>query len=377
MNTALAAKKYIPALTSIRAIAAFMVFLHHYNFIPTFDSRLFELFLFQGYAGVSLFFTLSGFLIHRNYIHKFADFKLGLLKSYFVNRFARVYPMYLILSVAALLLLQVKSPYYWFLNLSLIKGFSDAYKFQLISTTWSLTVEECFYFLFPLLIFFRFKKIPYIIILFAIYLSGYGLYELGNYLQYEFFMYPDKFVIIYTFFGRVFEFLLGMMCSELLTKDKIKLFNKPIYTYSGVALSLFAFAALTYIASIDVTAKTPNKIVAMFYDEGLLVHHFILPIGFTLCILGLATESSLLQKIMSTKIFELLGKSSYVFYLLQGVMFNIFLYKLWPDPDNISIFITMTLASVALFVFVEDPLNKVIRGQGTAFEELKKLKYIF
>ena len=57
--------RMIPALTGLRAVAAYAVFLHHYNPAPagTFGYRLFA----QGYVGVSIFFVLSGFLIHYRY----------------------------------------------------------------------------------------------------------------------------------------------------------------------------------------------------------------------------------------------------------------------------------------------------------------------
>jgi peptidoglycan/LPS O-acetylase OafA/YrhL len=50
-------KEYFPSLTGFRAIAAWMVFAHHYNPLPRtlFISDVTN----EGYTGVTLFFVLS------------------------------------------------------------------------------------------------------------------------------------------------------------------------------------------------------------------------------------------------------------------------------------------------------------------------------
>ena len=53
--------KYFPALTGLRAIAAYMVFFHHFNFFSQFGESLLSRMVNEFYAGVSVFFVLSGF----------------------------------------------------------------------------------------------------------------------------------------------------------------------------------------------------------------------------------------------------------------------------------------------------------------------------
>ena len=143
----------IPALTGLRAIAAYLVFLHHYNpaATGTFANRLFE----QGYVGVSIFFILSGFLIYHRYADEYFEQENWSWRTYLQNRFARIFPLY-----ALLLLVTVGTNYLlgrtmnWPLlgvNLTLLKGFFDTYKFSGIAQSWSLTVEACFYLSAPLL----------------------------------------------------------------------------------------------------------------------------------------------------------------------------------------------------------------------------------
>ena len=75
--------KYLPALTGIRIIAAYMVFFHHYNPInKDFFGIVIYNFFTELHVGVTLFFVLSGFLItHRYYDFSKINYKQYLLKA--------------------------------------------------------------------------------------------------------------------------------------------------------------------------------------------------------------------------------------------------------------------------------------------------------
>lgn len=350
-----------------------MVFLHHKNFIPTFGNQFSEIFLFQGYTGVSLFFVLSGFLIHRNYVQQITDINFSFLKNYFFNRFARIYPMYFLILMVAMQSFPGVDIYFWFMQLSLFKGFFNDFKFSVVSTSWSLTVEECFYLFFPILAISRNRKISYLLILAAIYMIGFGLLQLGtNFIDSGFFA-PFSFVSLYTFFGRALEFILGMWASELVLNNKLRQFSRPLYTYAGVFGSIITLLILAFIGWKHKTNDFDFQIVAMFTTEGFLVHQFVLPLVFTLLVIGLSVENSILEKIFSTKFCQLLGKSSYVFYLLQGGTFYLYYRKFNPYAENTEIFLTMCLTSILMFLLLEDPLNRLIRRKTGKFYELKKL----
>ena len=91
--------KYFNALTGIRAIAAYMVFFHHYN---PFVKFIYSYFIYSNinefHIGVTLFFVLSGFLISFKYLNN-NDFNYT---KYFINRFSRIYPIYFILTILPL-----------------------------------------------------------------------------------------------------------------------------------------------------------------------------------------------------------------------------------------------------------------------------------
>ena len=79
--------EYFPGLTGIRAIAAFMVFIHHYNPFLESNSYLKLRSIFgEFHVGVSLFFVLSGFLIgYRYYAIPKLNFKQYMLKKFLFN----------------------------------------------------------------------------------------------------------------------------------------------------------------------------------------------------------------------------------------------------------------------------------------------------
>ena len=158
---------YYPALTGVRAIAAYLVFFHHFN--PIVDKQSFAfLFIEQGHIGVTIFYVLSGLLICARYYDQ-TEVSRQWAAKYWRNRIARIYPVYLITTVITLLLmelapgLKVGVDNQWltfsagqkvivsFLNITMLKGFSESFKFSGVAQGWSLTVEETFYLFAPLL----------------------------------------------------------------------------------------------------------------------------------------------------------------------------------------------------------------------------------
>ena len=97
--------RFIPSLTGIRAIAALWVLVGHYS------SYLFEQFgfpkttlmqplLLSAWAGVDLFFVLSGFIIAHNYAAGWTSSTKS-FSRFLLKRVARLFPVYLITTLAA------------------------------------------------------------------------------------------------------------------------------------------------------------------------------------------------------------------------------------------------------------------------------------
>ena len=80
----------LPALTSLRFFAAFYVLMFHYIGSAG-DPKIISI----GYTGVTFFFILSGFILSHNYSN--VDFaKPRVVKSYFIARIARIYPVFIL-----------------------------------------------------------------------------------------------------------------------------------------------------------------------------------------------------------------------------------------------------------------------------------------
>jgi peptidoglycan/LPS O-acetylase OafA/YrhL len=160
-------RAFYPALDGLRAIAFLLVFLYHYSGFP------------WGWAGVNVFFVLSGFLItgilydSRNDLHR--------VRNFYIRRFLRIFPLY----YGVFLLVLLFDPFFhwrwslqwlaWplyianFLPFVSSSIFSDGTNIQIAAYAWlkpansnlifylghfwSLCVEEQFYFVWPWVVF--------------------------------------------------------------------------------------------------------------------------------------------------------------------------------------------------------------------------------
>jgi peptidoglycan/LPS O-acetylase OafA/YrhL len=241
---------YIPALTGVRALAAYLVFISHYSYV--FDEHLpieFQRFFREFHIGVTIFFTLSGFLIAYRY---YDNFKLTTpwFKQYLKNRVARIYPMYFLLTLGAFV-------YYGFSHdQAITKGFSNPFLLLLMHVTflrgffyqlwdtgiaqgWSLTVEECFYFSAPFIFLIIKKYNKFYIQPFIITGIGFLLVLLFRNVNWYGFFGNFTFMMVYTFFGRCFEFFVGIQLALLVKKRGLKTAGKFNFTYTGFLLIFF------------------------------------------------------------------------------------------------------------------------------------------
>ncbi|MGK9168051.1 acyltransferase [Inquilinus limosus] len=104
-------QQYFPALTALRGIAALCVVLFHYSIgsFPNLHPTDLTFFFGKSYLFVDLFFALSGFILMHVYGRSFADgpsaAKLG---PFLRARFARLYPLHLVVLGGFVLLELVK-----------------------------------------------------------------------------------------------------------------------------------------------------------------------------------------------------------------------------------------------------------------------------
>jgi peptidoglycan/LPS O-acetylase OafA/YrhL len=160
--TALAYPQDLKSLTSLRFIAAFWVLLYHFKDHLALDLGRWGL-IADGYLGVDLFFTLSGFILAHVYLTQFEGGRFG-YGGFLKNRIARVYPMHLA-ALAAMIVLFAGAT-----ALGAGVGSPDAFKWSDLPAhlfmvhawgttpavgwnfpSWSISAEWAAYLLFPLI----------------------------------------------------------------------------------------------------------------------------------------------------------------------------------------------------------------------------------
>jgi peptidoglycan/LPS O-acetylase OafA/YrhL len=383
-------KHYIPALTGVRALAAYLVFVSHYAY--AFDEnfpRAVQRFLAELHIGVTIFFVLSGFLIAFRY---FDSFQLtgNWFKQYLKNRVARIYPMYFLLTAGAFISYYFThnqkvtngfgSPVGLFLmNITFLRGFFDQLKFTGVAQGWSLTVEECFYFSAPFIFYCAQKYRKFYVQPLLVTGMGVLLVLMFRNVNWYGFFGNFTFMMLYTFLGRCFEFFAGIQLALIVRRKNLNGQTRRGYTYPGFGLIFVC----VWILSVLPVPK--GQLAGLHNPLGIVTNNYLLAASIALFFYGLLTEITILKKILSNKFIELLGKSSYIFYLIHlGYIADFLHYSLnrlndyvfalydkwgvdWHSPfeyDNLNVlyaFIILNGISIMLFKLIEEPLNHYIR----------------
>lgn len=355
--------KYFDSLTGVRAIAAYLVYLHHFNPVnSTLVHPVIYDFIQEFHIGVTIFFVLSGFLITYRY-YESDNFNV---KKYFVNRFSRIYPMYFLLTTITFIgliiskcSLNLNDIYIYIMNITLLRGFFDELKFTLIAQGWTLTLEETFYIVAPLIfILIKYSKNLIFILPFMFIIIGIIMVIVFRKFEFYGFFKSFGFMFGYTFFGRCFEFFAGIILA-LILKAKAINFKFNYFTFSGFVLiivSVFIMSITKGYANFGIQTKF-----------GFFINTIILPLfGIVPFFYGLIHEKTIFSKLLSSKIFILLGKSSYVFYLIHLGFFHVFLRGFFNN--YIFIFLLLNIISILIYRFIENPLCVFFKNKLTLAE---------
>ena len=330
-------------ITGLRAVAVIAVVLYHSEYLN----------ISSGFLGVDVFFVISGYLITDKII---SEINAGTFKFsvFYIKRARRILPaLYLGLLFSTLVLIifyfpedveDFKSSMFYTLIFSSnvyfwnnINYFSPQIETRLLAHTWSLGIEEQFYFLLPLglvIVYKLFKKDKHIelLIFSAIILSF--LITISD----IFFIPVTKFYLLPT---RLWEFLLGSLCSLVLTKNAYKK-NKNVSDISFLLLILSFFIFNKY----DIH---PGYIT-------------LLPTVATLVMIIFNEPSSIANRILENKTVQTIGLASYSIYILHYPIFSIDSYWLLAnffDTFQWLIDFVLIICSVCIGIlawkFVETP----------------------
>lgn len=347
-------KHYFSALTGLRAVAAGLVFVHHFNpFGPErFGWRIHKL-AAETHVGVTIFFVLSGFLIGYQYLERQV-----VLRTYFAKRIARIYPMYFLLTTFTFAVLYFQGKPFYFgdyvLNITFLRGLFKDYVYTGIGQGWSLTVEEMFYLSVPTALWFIRRNGHWLWgIPLALTGLGIGMVLLCQLHPWHGFFGSFNFLFRFTYMGRAVEFFTGMGLAWWLRRPGLNSTPRGI-TYWGVVCTLLCIGALSLLHGPKIGR------LGVLQPPGLVINNLFLPLlGVGPLLWGLVGEQTWLSRFLSTRLMVLLGKSSYVFYLIHiGVIHDLLYHALRSDVMTL---LGLYGLSGLLYWAVEEPLNHLLR----------------
>lgn len=410
--------KQIPALTGIRFIAAASVALAHGSvwFLagngPTLDLNIETL----AWFGMSVFFTLSGFVIQYNYGAAIAASPRKAIPEFIVARVARIYPLFIVLFV--LELLTGPMVWRWFLGMqgppgrfswhivpfelgmvqswffANVAGFPPIYQFEQVgAVSWSVSTEWFFYLAFPLVcpLLSRIKTVRGAMLC-AI---GAVTIELGIDVAVLILQNRINLLAIHTYgpetalpnwqnslinwivyfapFCRIWEFLLGCSLAKLhqlwLVEDS---------TPSRVVLDVVAGIGVVAIIWVFWFAahNPPFGLRMSLFD--IARNNIALAAPVALILVAAAQPVSIAGRLLSAKWLVFLGEASFGLYLVHFIVYQRFPRVPWHTNGELfghlgALALAFTLAvcvAVLLHFIFEAPARKAVRGwfQGLSAE---------
>jgi len=343
--------KYRPEIDGLRAISIIAVLIYHSD-LPIFGRYLFN----GGFIGVDIFFIISGYLIGSIIINELnSDKKFSYIK-FLKRRIRRILPVLFFIILASLLFsyLYILPENFIDISKSTLSSvlFSSNYYFSYAGDvydaadsrylpflhTWSLSVEEQFYIIFPIvsLLIFKyhrqhFAKILVLIILLSFFIA---VYFSTNYPTYNFYSLPS----------RAWEILIGVCIAkyEIYNNGFPKIKNRLLsnfITFGGFFLILLSF---------------------FIFNEEMLLPSYptLLPIIGTSILIIFAGNNDLITKFLTNKIIVFCGLISYSLYLWHYPIYS-FSYVLEFSYENVSrrLIVLTILLSILTYYFIEKPFR--------------------
>jgi peptidoglycan/LPS O-acetylase OafA/YrhL len=341
---------YRPDIDILRAIAVLSVLCFHWD-IPPF---------LGGFVGVDVFFVISGFLITQLIFHEIQAGKFSFARFY-ERRIRRILPaLYAVIAVtgfAAWYLLLPPQFIDFARSIIAVTLFSSNILFwqeagyfdapaltKPLLHTWSLSVEEQFYLIFPALLVVLFKRSTNSVatrnsVAAILVLAGssfaYNTWQLNVAPSSAFYLSP----------GRAWEFLMG----SLLAVGNIPTIRTRFVEFSVASIGI----AMIITAAVRFTSKTPFPGMSA-----------LLPcVGTVLCIWANTNRNPGRIERALTRVPIFYGKISYSLYLWH---WPIWLFaRLWLRPDGdfpattkLAIFALASALSFVTFRLVEQPFRK-------------------
>ena len=312
-------KSHIKNLDGIRGLAILLVLLYHFCHLIELKWPLGLNFIIDmGWAGVDLFFVLSGFLITSILIE--AKGSNNYFKTFYMRRFFRIFPLYYL----ALFIVFIFAPivinnygsnssinahqiWYWTYLGNFYSYFGHLKnEYFSVSHFWSLCIEEQFYIFWPLVIFLtpnnKIQKLTLSMIVMTFIIRAFFIFYSNARLVYHF---------TFTRFDLLFA---GAFLASYVKQPAFSIDLRKILKY-GFVFSILLLIILFWLRS----ASAYDSYMQLFgYPAVLIASCFIVYEGYT-------NQSGLIARVFSNKFLAFFGIYSYGIYVIHGLLRPTFL----------------------------------------------------
>lgn len=338
-------RPYFVNLEGLRFFAFLLVFVSHVARFVWEDA----LFLSQGDLGVSFFFTLSGFLI--TYLLFFEKESIGTihLKSFYLRRVLRIWPLYFLIFGLGILTASIafeNNPFivnfnpdstWWFVaflaNFWLIayRGMST-----MLVVLWSISVEEQFYLVWPLVMQkIRTTIIPWFLFVIIVVATVFR------------FIYSENYKMVsYSTFSVMSDLAIGALLSYMafyLPHLKEKLVTYLSAWKIGAMYLVFLGLVILKIYAYDII---PESIMPLY----IAIVPIIFSILFAFVIFEQNYSSSSLFKAGSSRLINYFGKISYGLYMYHVLAITLAIHFL--SKISIDSKVLVTVLSLVLTILL-------------------------
>jgi peptidoglycan/LPS O-acetylase OafA/YrhL len=341
--------KYRPEIDGLRAVAVLSVILYHAHFIFL-DTRLFE----GGFIGVDVFFVISGYLITGLILKDLLSGDFSFVRFY-ERRARRILP-----ALFFVMLISIPYAYRWLfpkalkdLVYSIVSSLFFGSNFFFFAQdgyiaepnllkpflhTWSLSIEEQFYLLFPvlLILIWKYARQHLMIFITLMLLMSLQLADWGTAKS------PTaSFLLLPT---RMWELLAGALLAKLEIDGRRV--NHPLLETLMPALGLFLIV---------------HSVV--FFDDGMRHPGFIttLPVFGVMLIIWFGGKGDLISSLLSSKLSVGIGLISYSLYLWHQPLFAFARSRsaeTLTQQQSLQMFVLCFFLGYFTWRFIEQPFRK-------------------
>jgi peptidoglycan/LPS O-acetylase OafA/YrhL len=345
--------KYRPEIDGLRAIAVVAVILYHAKF-PFGEGVA----LSGGFIGVDIFFVISGFLITSIILKELKEDDRFSFQRFYERRIRRIIPaLFTVMLVSIPFAWRTMSPKaleefsgsviaslffssnFWFWQANSYTA--EPSQLQPFLHTWTLSIEEQFYVIFPviLLLLWKYFRPLTLIVILVMSVASLTLAHIGSvaFVDTNFYLLPS----------RGWELLAGAIVATVMHDERSSGRDRRFAILNKILPTVGLILILGSIVLFDDTMRHPSLLT-------------LAPIAGTAMIIWFAQTDGFVTRLLSARSFVAIGLISYSLYLWH---FPVFAFsRIWLDQlsnGNKIVLIAISFAlAAATYTIVEQPFRK-------------------